>query len=318
MRSFFCCTLIFLTLVACSRSQNNGASVSSTTQEKPPKPAATTSPSLDIIVGGPFVLLEKVACKVGSGSCLALWAPRAHSKMTGVSAPAQVKEIDAGDYDFESGIRGSATTNVLSPVHDSSIYPVSSSAGASATPRSKPFATFILPMPREIVSWNADPMQVVSDGSVLPTGAVTPNLATLVVLRYDFQTGDVPTMTNAEGDFWKAAPMTSGSEKFIIIGYTNGNVTGSMDPHTHAVAAFKALAKMLGLKWKLSIADPPSTFTRNRPFDPDPPSLPQDLLNIIDQVPIESQAKATPSLTPVVSILGKINDCKAPTIILTN
>ena len=320
MKQWLALILTIFVLTSCSDPGKSTTSQDAKPERnKAAQSVAAASATLDIIVAGPFALIEKAGCNDGSNSCLALWAPNAHPQMTGLSAPAQLKQIDAGDYNFETGVRGSTNTKIESPVSDASVYQIPATMQKATTkPLAKPYATIVLPMPREIIPWNADPMQIVANGSPVPPSGATSNLATLVVLRYDFQTGDVPVMTNSDGPFWKAAPITSGSEKYIIIGFTNGNPTATtLNAHIHAISAFDALVKMLGLKWKLQIADPPSSFKRNRPFEPDPPTIPQDLLNIIDQIPLETQGQSLTQTSPVYSFFGKINDCKAPAILVT-
>src|SRR6266436_2851267 len=156
--------------------------------------AAVSKTTLDVIIGGPFVFVQGANCGSQPPPCLAVWAPRVkgHTLIIGLAAQAQYKQFDAGDYDFTSGIHASGTTTIVTPVQNASIYSVSTKAQSiGASPKKKPFATLILPVPREFVSWNAYPMTISSTGSST-AARTTDNLATLTILRYDYQQGDSP------------------------------------------------------------------------------------------------------------------------------
>jgi hypothetical protein len=282
--------------------------------------AAVSKPTLDIIVGGPFVFVQGASCGSQPSPCLAVWAPKVkgHTSIIGLAAQVQYKPFDAGDYDFTTGVHPSAMTTLVTPVQNASIYSVSSKAQKIASnPKKKPFATLILPVPREIVSWNADPMTISSSGSPI-SAKTTDNLATLTILRYDYQEGDAPEVKAGGATFWKPQPLPIGSERIIVIGFVPANPTANEDEHKHAQEAFSATAAMLGSKWSIAFNDSPPTFQRNRPPDTNWP-LPQDLLNLIDQIPVETKGEnlAAPVATLNFEWYGKINDCKAPAILVT-
>jgi hypothetical protein len=285
------------------------------------KPSAVVSkPTLDFIVGGPFVFVQGASCGSQPPPCLAVWAPKVkgHTSIIGLAAQVQYKQFDTGDYDFTSGLHPSATTTLVTPVQSASIYSVSTQAQKMASsPKKKPFATLILPTPREIVSWNADPMTISANGS-LTSAKATDNLATLTILRYDYQEGDALEVKTGTQTFWKPQPFNYGSERIIVVGFVPPNPSANEDEHKHALEAFSATTAMLGSKWSITFNTPPSTFQRNRPPDPNWP-LPQDLLNIIDQIPVETKGKriAAPINTLNFELFGKINDCKAPAILVT-
>jgi hypothetical protein len=319
---FAASAFLAVTIISTSCGRNPSGGGNSSDSDKRATPAVSVPTTLDIVVGGPFVFVEKVSCKSPGGYCLAIWAPKikAHTTIVGIAAQAQYQQFDSGDYDFTTGLHGSMNTAVVSPVQGASIYQVPTRLqNATSSPAVKAFATLILPMPHQIVAWNADPMKISANGSAAPTTNVADNLATLTVLRYDYQDGDAPEVSNADGTFWKPVPVKSGSERIIIIGFVPPNVTGTQNAHKHAVEAFNAAAAMLGVKWNISISDPPTEFKRNRPLDPNG-SLPQDLLNVIDQIPIETAGtKPRFGVAPTNGDLyGKINDCKAPAILVTN
>jgi hypothetical protein len=295
----------------------------------PPKPADSNKVSapaavatLDIIVGGPFVFVQSSAnCGTQPPPCLVVWIPKVkgHTTINGLDANAQFKSFDTGTYDFTSGVNPSVATTIVTPVQGASIYSISAKTqNIPPQPKTKPFATLILPTPREIVSWNADPMTVSGSGSLAPTLA-SKNLATLVVLRYDYQEGGALEVRSAGDTFWKPVPIKKGNERILVIGFAPQNPTANEDQHTHAVEAFRATTAMLGVKWNISFDNPPPTFQRNRPFDANWP-LPQDLLDVIDQVPLKtSGGKFVAPLSNSFSVsFGKINDCKALAILVAN
>jgi hypothetical protein len=276
------------------------------------KPSAAASPStLDIIVGGPFAFVQTTSCGTHPSPCLDIWVPavKGHTTIIGLDDSAQFKPFDKGDYDFTTGLRSSAKTTLVTPVQNASVYPVSATKQKIVAQPKKPFATLVLPTPREIVSWNADPITITTSGS--PASNVTPNLATMTILRYDYAEGDVPEVKAGGRTFWKPQPLKSGSERIMVIGFLPQNPAANGDEHMHAREAFKATAAMLGLKLNISFDPPPSGYQRNRPLDSNWP-LPQDLLNFIDQGSLET--KGANIRGP--ELFGTINDCKAPPILV--
>lgn len=280
--------------------------------------AAVSKATLNIIVGGPFVFVQGAPCGSQPPPCLAVWAPKVkgHTSIIGLAAQVQFQQFDTGDYDFTTGVRSSPTTTLVTPVQNASIYSASSTKQKiAATPKKKPFVTLTLPTPREIVSWNADPMTISSKGSAAPAQA-TDNLATLTILRYDYQESDALEVKIATQTFWKPQPLKYGSERIIVVGFVPPNPAASGDEHKHALEAFSAATAMLGSKWSITFHSPSSTFHRNRPPDSNWP-LPQDLLNVIDQIPAKQKADNIAANTLNFELFGKINDCKAPAILVT-
>ena len=172
-------------------------------QLKPTKTHSTkaTALSLDVIIGGPFALIESTKCPSGAATCLLVVSPNvaAHTGMIGLGAGEEIKQFVAnGAYDFTKGLRPSASTALGQPVVGATVLSVSASGGhLPATPAS-PFATIELPMPREIVPWNADPVQI-STTTPVPPATTQQVVATLIILRYDFQDSDQLQMNDASG-----------------------------------------------------------------------------------------------------------------------
>jgi hypothetical protein len=242
---------------------------------------------------------------------------KGHTTIVGLADQAQFQPFDSGDYDFRTGVHPSATTTLVTPVQNALIYPVSAKGLKIAShPVKKPFATLLLPKPREIVAWNADPITISSRGSAVSVVSSS-NLATLTILRYDYQEGDALEVKTGAGTFWKPTPQRHGTERIMVIGFLPKLPGANEDEHKHATDAFNALTAMLGLKWIVSFDSPPANFQRNRPFDPKWP-LAQDLLDFIDQIPVQTKGmKLAGHITSSVELFGTINDCKAPNILVT-
>lgn len=296
--------------------------------EKTPSAAETkkvvsqaTAPTLDLVIAGPFVFFQGVSCSAQGSKCLAVWIPdvKGHTVVVGIDKGDELKQIDSGDYDFMSGIRPSNTTSIVRPVKDASIYSASTKLqNVAATPKKQPFATVLLPTPREIVSWNADPMTISSNGSLVTPNA-TPNLATLTVLRYDYQDGDILEVKSRSTSFWKPEPEPIGTERLMVIGFLPRNPQPNEDEHAHAREAFKATTAMLGVKWNVTFDPPPPGFQRNRPLEPSA-SVPQDLQDLLNLLGKTREATAKTSEAPVstsaLEAFGRINDCKAPAMLI--
>jgi hypothetical protein len=219
-------------------------------------------------------------------------------------------------YDFTQGLRPSGNTIMDAPVLSAAILSVSASGGHLPQIPINPFAKIELPTPREIVPWNADPIQI-SSTTPVPPATAQQTLATLTILRYDFQDSDNLQMNDASGPFWKPLPLTSGNERILLIGIIPQDPAAGEDEHVHATEAFDAMVKMVGLTWFVNFVDPPPAgFQRNRPSNPASP-LPPDLQNIVD--PLMRPAKVNTALGSgtQVTILGRINDCKAPALLIT-
>ena len=135
----------------------------------------------------------------------------------------------------------------------------------SAAPKKKPYMTIKLPIPRQIVPWDADPITV-SDSSTESSAATTPRLSTLTILRYDFQDGDAPEMTALGQPTWKPKPIPYGTERVLVIAVTTPKAQTGEEEHKPARDAFDELAKVLGLNLKIDFPSVP--YTRNQPLNP--------------------------------------------------
>lgn len=277
-----------------------------------------TALSLDVIIGGPFALIESKNCPSGAATCLLVVSPdvASHTGMIGLGGGGDIKQFVAnGAYDFTRGVRPSTNTALGQPVLGATILNASASSGHLPPTPASPFATIELPMPREIVPWNAEPMQI-SSTTPVPPSTTQQVLATLVILRYDFQDSDQLQMNDAGGAFWKPVPEKAGNERVLLIGIIPQDPTASEDPHVHAGEAFNALVKMVGLTWFVQFVDPPPAgFQRNQPPNPASP-LPNDLQSILNPTTAQSGDMKTSSTGMKTWPFGRINDCKAPALLV--
>jgi hypothetical protein len=296
-----------LFLVSCtSRTSPSSPSASETAHTEAPKPAPGP-PTLDLIVGGPFIFVQDT-------SGLTLWIPnvKGHSKPLGFGEGAEPRSFEKGDYDFTKGLRSAAATKILVPVQDGGMLSFSRSKyGLSTTARKNPYLTVKLPTPREILPLNADPITV-SDPTTGATDASTSRLSTLTILRYDFQAGDAPEM-DGQGQPWKARPIDHGTEHILVLAIIPPQPQNGQDEHKHARDAFAELTKLLGIKRKIDF--PNVTYTRNQPLVRD--VVPDDLLDFLGITPLDPAKPLTGHSTISFEMFGKINDCKAPAALLT-
>jgi hypothetical protein len=290
----------------------NADSSSSTTPESRVVTAKPViSPSLDLIIGGPFAFVQK-------SDSLIIWIPnvKGHGKPFGLGLTDipnlgdRPRVFAQAEYDFTKGIRPSAGTTVLAPVQDAGILVWSRKKyGLSETPK-KPYLTIKLPIPREIVPWNADPIAV-TDATTGSSSAMTTRLSTMTILRYDYQPGDTPEMVAKGQPTWTAKPISNGSEEFLVLGVRPPEPKWYEEEHKHARVAFSELTKMVSIKQAISF--PSVKYTRNSPLVPG--VLPDDLLAILVAHVSTLDALKTQN-RKLVEILGKINNCKSSNVLV--
>jgi hypothetical protein len=270
--------------------------------------------TLDLLVGGPFAFVQK-------NDTLIIWIPnvKGHPKPIGlgltdvVNVGDRPKEFEQADYDFRKGIRASAASRILVPVLGDGILTWSvNKYKLAGTPKKKPYLTIKLPIPREIVPWNADPITV-TDSATGTSAATTPRLSTMAILRYDFQDGDAPEMTATGQPTWKPTPFSYGSERLLLLAVTPPDPKPGEDEHIHARAAFAELAKMVGVKQTINF--PNITHTRNQPLVPG--VLSPDLAEILGASSSTPAGALKTQMGVLVEIFGKINDCKASNALVT-
>jgi hypothetical protein len=309
MRNLSFVTLLVTATVCVSCTNRPSPSSASTPSEATRTEAklSPAAPTLDLIVGGPFIFVQ-------DANNLTLWIPdvKGHSKPLGLGEGAEPRSFEKGQYEFTKGLRSAAATKLLVPVPDSGMLSFSRSKnGLSTRARKSPYLTVKLPIPREILPLNADPISV-SDPTTGAAAASSSRLSTLTILRYDFQTGDAPEM-DGQGQPWKPRPIEHGTEQILLLAIIPPQPEKGQDEHQHARDAFAEMTKLLGIKRKIDFPD--VTYTRNQPFVRGIVSDDLlDFLGIVHLAPAKSQASLS---TIPVRVFGKINDCKAPAALIT-
>jgi len=150
----------------------------------PPAPSAPSSGLLDVILQGPFVI-EKTSANI------VLLIPQVldvnHKKPELRDADIKnPKTLNAGNYALAITDPGSGAAKIRHPVAGSTILRVAGKSEQLASdPDAHRYLRVALPLPEEIVPWNADPMWV-SNVTPIPTDAEPVRLAVMVVLRYKF------------------------------------------------------------------------------------------------------------------------------------
>jgi len=292
--------------------KNDTPAVKTTATSQPSQSEATTAiQSLDIFFGGPFVFVQEA-------DSVTVWIPsvKGHSDPFGVSSDFDTRPFGKGSYDFTTGVRpATMPSKVINPVKLGSVLSLSKSLdNLSGRPAKQPYMTIKLPIPREIVTWNADPITV-SGAPSGSTSASTPRLSTLLILRFEFKQGDSPVLTLNGKQAWKPKPLKLGSENVLLVSVTPKHANTDEEQHQHARKAFLEVSKMIGIS--RSIDFPTDPYTRNEPLDGDP--LPTGLNDIlVGDSSIFSMAAKDSHIRPTDrDMLNHINDCKAPAVLLT-
>jgi hypothetical protein len=260
-----------------------------------PKPPKT----LDLIFGGPFTFVRQSKCIGGAEDCIAVWLPDVpgHSKPILFGINGQLNELDPGDYQLLGMTAGPLTQTT--PVPKTAVWTLPGKKLQIPPAPKNPYFTLKLPVPREIVPWNADPL-VPSIVSPSPYSMdEQPHLATMVILRYTYDGAQQLTLLGNKIQMTLNTPKV-GNEHVLTIHVIPPKPAQGEDPHAHSKEAFLKTLEMLGLKGDISFPEVQG-FQRNTPVDPQG-LLPDDLLNYIN-----SQASVSEGH-------GRINDCKAPAV----
>lgn len=262
--------------------------------------------TLNLILGGPFVVVRESNCLNGS-DCLKVWMPKvpAHSKPILFGFQGQFYELESMKTDYTlTGMTPAQDWTPLLPVAktESWIIP-GKTLHASPTPKKAPYLILVLPIPKQIVPWNADPM---SPNITAPV-AYAPgeySRATMNILRYDYDDFQVlqlnaPAAAGAHAVDLHFAPLGVGNERVVMITVIPQKPLPGEDEHKHSHEAAKEAFATLGLTGDVDFPIVGPGYKRNWPLI-QPPVLPDDLLNFIN--------------TDVTITKGRINDCKAMAI----
>jgi hypothetical protein len=267
---------------------SNKSSVSANPVESP---GAAKGMTLDVVLAGPFVIVEQA-----NGVVVYLPDIEDHNPPTAITSGdlGHIRTLQRGDYDFTKGVNNnSGKITALNPVPGAQVFTVSASAEHLSTPPlEKPYLSIKLPRPREVVPWNADPLQISDQSPVLPSTPKT-RYATVTILRFDSLASDIPEMDGPNDFVWKPKAKPLGTDRIVTIVV---EPVQEDDNHTHGHNAFRHMTTLLGLKRFIEFPPIPASYIRNIPLTAN--VLPPQLVNALP------------------GDKNKLNDCKAAGILV--
>ncbi len=295
MKTLFRSTIPFLMILlvvllpySSEKSLASDASQAKSHRSTPPTAGKLT---LDVVLAGPFIVVEQA-----QGIVVYLPDIEDHNAPTAITSGdlAHVRTLLRGDYDFTKGVRGNVgKIATLNPVKGTDVFTVSAGTEHLPTPPlEKPYLSIKLPRPREVVPWNADPLQI-SDQSPVPAGTPAKRYATVMILRYDSLISDVPEMDGPNDFVWKPKAVPLGSDRIVTMVVDPAKED---DLHTHGHNAFRHMTTLLSLKRFIEFPPTPVGYIRNLPLTPN--VLPSQLVNALP------------------GDKNKLNDCKAASILV--
>jgi hypothetical protein len=206
-------------------------------------PVATPlSGLLDVVLQGPFVV-ERTSSDI---SVLVPNVPNHSAPLLEGASPLNSRILDAGEYTLTISNPGSGATNIVNPVAGTSLLNVAGKTEhLSSDPSKLRYLRLTLPLPLEVVPWNADPMWISNITPIPPnTGAV--RLAVLVVLRYQFSPSTTIRLTGHEDDGTPISDtltsLSSGNEHFIFL--VQGMTQDDVSDHPTALASFEKMKQL--------------------------------------------------------------------------
>lgn len=272
----------------------------------PVQSAPRSQQTLNLILGGPFVFVRQSNCLNKNEDCIAVWIPdvASHTKPILFGFEGQFYELERMPADYTlTGMTPSKVSgyNFLYPVKGASSWVIpGKTLHIPPAPKKKPYLILKLPIPNDIVPWNADPLKpsVTSPAPYAP--AKGQSFATMTILRYTYDDSkplvlSSPPAPGSKGLELNLEAPSIGSERVLVIQVVPRKPDPSGDEHQHSKEAYEKLTGTLGLKGRLGFPPLPIGYKRNTPLIPK--VLPDDLLRFIN--------------TSVTMNKGRINDCKA-------
>jgi hypothetical protein len=274
----------------------------------PDEPAQRNSRSphtLNLILGGPFVFVRQSNCLNGA-DCLEVWIPDvpSHSKPVLFGFQGQFYELERLQAGYTlTGMVPAANYIPLAPVTGSSSWIIpGKTLHASSTPTVAPYLILRFPIPKEIVPWNADPLDP-KITSPVPYAPGKQSSATMTILRYDYDDSQLleltsPATAGSTGIDLHFEALTVGNERALVIQVIPQKPLPGQDEHIHSREAYKAALATLGMQGDIDFPPLPAGYKRNYPINSG--VLPDDLVHFIN--------------SDVIISRGRINDCKAMAI----
>ena len=210
-----------------------------------PKPQQT----LDLILGGPFVFVRESNCLNKTEDCIAVWIPdvASHSKPILFGFEGQFYELERMPADYTlTGMTPSAVSgyNFLYPVTGASSWVIpGKTLHIPPAPKKKPYLILKLPIPKEIVPWNADPLEP----SITSPALYAPgkqSFATMTILRYAYDDSNPLVLSSPPAHGSKGLELnleapSVGSEHVLLIQVIPQKPDPAGDEHQHSKEAYK-------------------------------------------------------------------------------
>ena len=267
---------------------------------------------LDILFQGPFTLE-----KTNTGMLMA--API----VTDTHTPPQIgfgpsiQEIKSGDYSLDFQPVNAGKGQFVHPVVGTATLSFNGS-GPQMDSKQKYFS-ISLPMPEQIVDWNADPAAV-GNAEPVPSDVQVQRYPSLYVLRYLVNTNSFTiTLTNkVTGKQLTPAFVRAGAQGLVEVAQAQLTPSSPSGGHDPAKESFRKMAQMYQLDY---YADFPTIA--NNAYGTNIPLidgvLPSELLTVLQSTQIAQLAPSAQKArrsSRLVFPLGLNNDCKAPQIVI--
>jgi len=272
---------------------------------------------LDVILEGPFVV-EKTVNKT-----ITVLVPKVTNHTVPVLVDAnftQPKPLNAGEYSLGISNSTSGAAQIKNPVAGTTIAQANGKTeNLTSDPDKKRYLAITMPMPQEIVPWNADPMWVST--APMPPQPQSIRAAVMLVLRFNYSANSKLTFSGKESDGtainYSLTDQSVGSEH--VIAFVQGIKTEDVVDHPTAKASFD---KMKELEQNLSrYVDFPelgSPLARNQPLIVG--IVPKELTDFltsngsVSKATVHGKDEALAVFRIQVNILLAHSDCLAPII----
>lgn len=296
-----------------------GTTLASPVEEAEARGANTPlSGLLNVVLQGPFVI-EKTATNI---VVLIPNAPNHTDPLLAGATPLNSRPLNAGDYTLDISDPGSGSAKIANPVAGTTILRAAGKAEhLSSDPNGLRYLRMTLPLPLEVVPWNADPMWM-STVTPIPPEADPVRLAVLVVLRYQYSASTKIALSGKEKDGTPIqdsfGSLPFGNEHFVFL--VQGMKSDDVVDHPTALASFDKMKELEPpLARYLVFPDTGGTNpARNQPLILS--VEPQDLTDFLAsngavQVPlVQPKGKRGLDARANVQMLLLHSDCKAPVI----
>jgi hypothetical protein len=209
--------------------------------------SATVSGLLDVVLQGPFVIEKTVA------NSITVLVPKVKNHTVPVLVDAdfvQPRPLNEGEYSLNISNSTPGAAQITNPVAGTTIVQAKGKTeNLKSDPDKTRYSAITMPLPQEIVPWNADPMWIST--APMPPQPQSIRAAVMVVLRYSYSANTKLTFSGKESDGtavnYPLNGLSVGSEQVIAL--VQGMKTEDMVDHPTAKDSFE---KMKGLEQNLT------------------------------------------------------------------